>query len=66
MVDYLNKIICGDAIKELRRIDADSVALAVTSPPYWNLVDYGVPDQYGQCSYDDYLKQSCESRRYND
>ncbi|MCZ7584901.1 MAG: site-specific DNA-methyltransferase [Deltaproteobacteria bacterium] len=30
-------------------------ACAVTSPPYWNTVDYGVPGQIGAGSYDEYL-----------
>lgn len=57
MNDYINKIICGDALQELKNIESESIALAVTSPPYWNLVDYGVDGQYGQCSYDKYLEQ---------
>jgi DNA modification methylase len=57
MNDYINKIICGDALQELKNIPSDSIALAVTSPPYWNLVDYNVDGQYGQCPYDEYLEQ---------
>jgi len=29
--------------------------LAITSPPYWNTVDYGFKGQIGQSSYDKYL-----------
>lgn len=58
--NYINSIICGDAIKEMRLIDTNSISLIVTSPPYWNLVDYGVDGQYGQCSYEDYLDQMAE------
>jgi DNA modification methylase len=29
--------------------------LIVTSPPYWNLKDYGHPDQIGKSSYEEYL-----------
>lgn len=32
--DFLNKIICGDAISEMKRIPANSVDLIITSPPY--------------------------------
>src|SRR6266511_3482853 len=32
-----------------------SVDLVVTSPPYWNLKDYGHPEQIGTSSYEDYL-----------
>jgi DNA modification methylase len=57
MDSYVNRIICGDALTELGNISSESVALAVTSPPYWNLVDYEVDGQYGQCPYDEYLYQ---------
>lgn len=32
------KIIVGDARKELRKIESNSVKLVVTSPPYWNIL----------------------------
>ena len=32
--DYLNKIICGDAVEVMQKMPAKSVNLAVTSPPY--------------------------------
>ncbi len=31
--------------------------LIITSPPYWNLKDYGHPDEIGKESYDDYLER---------
>ncbi len=40
MID-LNKIYCGDASQILKDIDADSIDLVVTSPPYSNLRHYG-------------------------
>ena len=40
-------VIQGDAAEQLRRIRADSVHCAVTSPPYWGLRDYGVEGAYG-------------------
>lgn len=36
-------ILVGDALERLRRMPADSAHCCVTSPPYWNLRDYGVP-----------------------
>ena len=50
-----NSVICGDSRKTLQEIPSGSVRLIVTSPPYWDLVDYGVPDQIGQSSYQEYL-----------
>lgn len=55
--DLINKIICADALEEMSKIAPDSIALIVTSPPYWNLIDYEAPGQYGQCLYEDYLGQ---------
>ena len=36
----LNKIICGDAVKELKKMPDNSVDLIVTSPPYDNVRNY--------------------------
>jgi len=47
----------GDAATVLReKVHSDSIQLMVTSPPYWNVRDYGHPGQigYGQ-SLDEYL-----------
>lgn len=37
----------GDALTVLRHLPSKSVQCAVTSPPYWGLRDYNVPDQIG-------------------
>jgi len=48
-----HRIYFGDAVKVLKGFIADeSVQLMVTSPPYWNVRDYGHP---GQIGYGDYL-----------
>lgn len=52
-----DRIVCGDAVKVLHQLPADWCACAITSPPYWNTVDYGVPDQIGAGSYEHYLEQ---------
>ena len=41
-------IICGDAAESLSRIPNASVALTVTSPPYYRQRDYGVAGQIGR------------------
>lgn len=41
-------ILCGDAAEQLRTLDTDSVHCCVTSPPYFNLRDYGTPGQLGR------------------
>lgn len=43
----MNKIICGDALTVLRTLTDKSCRCCVTSPPYFNLRDYGVPGQIG-------------------
>jgi DNA modification methylase len=41
-----HKVIIGDA-REMREVPDQSVHLIVTSPPYWQLKDYGTPGQIG-------------------
>lgn len=41
------KILQGDCIEVMRKMDAESVDCVVTSPPYWGLRDYGVDGQMG-------------------
>ena len=48
-------IVCGDSRAVIREIPDESISLIVTSPPYWDLVDYGIPSQIGQSSYRQYL-----------
>lgn len=40
-------IVQGDALDVLRTLPGACVQTCVTSPPYWNLRDYGVPGQLG-------------------
>lgn len=57
---FINQIICGDAQTELRQLPAKSFDCVVTSPPYWNLRDYGISGQLGQeASPDDYVARLC-------
>ena len=53
--EWTNRIICGDAEGVLRRLPDGSVACIITSPPYWNFVDYGFEGQVGAGSYEEYL-----------
>ena len=50
-----NQIVCGDAASVLSRLPASFCACAVTSPPYWHTVDYGVQGQIGLGSFESYL-----------
>lgn len=43
----MEQIMCGDALECLKRLEPESVYTCVTSPPYYNLRDYGTPGQIG-------------------
>lgn len=43
----VNKIYCGDCVEVLKTFPSESVNCCVTSPPYFNLRDYGVDGQLG-------------------
>ena len=43
----METILCGDALEKLRTMEEESVHTCVTSPPYYNLRDYGTAGQIG-------------------
>ena len=50
-----HKIVFGDS-RSLNRMKDKSVQLIITSPPYWQLKDYGTEDQIGfNNSYEEYI-----------
>lgn len=50
-----HKIVIGDS-RKLNEIPDKSVQLIITSPPYWQLKDYGTEDQIGfNDSYEEYI-----------
>lgn len=54
-VKMLHRVILGDA-RSMTLIPDESVQLVVTSPPYWQLKDYGTSAQIGfDDSYEDYI-----------
>ena len=51
-----NNIYCGDCEDLMKEIDDNSIDLIVTSPPYWQLKDYGTENQIGfNDSYEEYI-----------
>lgn len=42
------KLLLGDAAEQLRTLEPESIHTCVTSPPYYNLRDYGVAGQIGR------------------
>ncbi len=50
-----HRIIFGDS-RQMNRVEENSVHLIVTSPPYWQLKDYGTDNQIGfHQSYEEYI-----------
>lgn len=43
--------------EDLEFLEPGSVDFFMTSPPYWNLKQYGHPDEIGQSSYEEYLER---------
>ncbi|MGL6184782.1 MAG: DNA-methyltransferase [Clostridium chrysemydis] len=42
-----NTILHGDVLEQLKLLPNESVDMCITSPPYWNLRDYGIKNQIG-------------------
>ena len=42
-----NQILAGDTVVWLQSIPDASIDMVITSPPYWNLRDYGCSGQIG-------------------
>lgn len=54
-METYHKIIFGDS-RNMEEIESSSIQLVVTSPPYWQLKDYGPANQIGfNDSYEDYI-----------
>ena len=50
-----HKIVRGDS-RQMKELPINSVHLVITSPPYWQLKDYGTDDQIGyNDSYENYI-----------
>lgn len=41
------KILLGNCVETIKTIESNSIQCCITSPPYYNLRDYGHPDQIG-------------------
>jgi DNA modification methylase len=46
-MDFLNRVLQGDALETLKGLPDECVQMCVTSPPYYGLRDYGVEGQIG-------------------
>ena len=53
MDQFINKFLVGNSLTKLKQMEDDSVDLIITSPPYWNAVEY---DKDINTDYDTYLE----------
>lgn len=51
------KIINADVLEGLKSLEDESIDCVITSPPYWQLRDYGYPEQWGlEPTFQEYLE----------
>ena len=54
----INKIYQGDSLQVLKTFPDEFVDTIITSPPYWELRDYGIKGQIGlEPTLEEYLKK---------
>ena len=52
----INKIINADVLEGLKSIESNSIDTIITSPPYFQLRDYGFAEQWGlEKTYQEYI-----------
>lgn len=57
----METVLLGDALEQLRGLEAESAYTCVTSPPYYNLRDYGTPGQIGmEATPEEYIEKLVE------
>lgn len=55
------KIIQGDVFEKIKIIEDKSIDCIITSPPYWQLRDYGVENQFGlEENFQEYIEKLCQ------
>ncbi len=52
-----DQLVYFTSAEDLSFLPAETVKFFMTSPPYWNLKDYGHPDEIGREDYDEYLER---------
>lgn len=57
----INKIYNMDCLEGIKLLPDNSIDCCVTSPPYWNLRDYGTEGQLGlEANFNDYINRLCD------
>lgn len=56
-MEIAGQIVHFGSSEDMSGVKDESVSLFVTSPPYWNLKDYGHDSQIGNSSYEEYLER---------
>lgn len=57
---FVNQVIQSDTLTLLRQLPDECIALSVTSPPYWDVVDYQSGGQIGHTDYETYIANLLE------
>ncbi|MEI9909645.1 MAG: hypothetical protein WDO71_08190, partial [Bacteroidota bacterium] len=56
---HINKIIFGDALETIKEFPDESIDCVITSPPYWQMRNYGWKGQWGlEQTYLAYLEKT--------
>jgi len=56
----MNKIICGEALAELKKLPDECADCIITSPPYYALRDYQIEGQLGlEPTFQEYISKLC-------
>lgn len=56
-----NRVYRADAFSFMRSLPDNSIDMVITSPPYWNLRDYGVNGQLGlEPTFGEYINKLCD------
>lgn len=56
----INQIHQAGALEALRDLPDECIALSITSPPYWNVIDYQSDGQIGHSDYETYIEDLLE------
>lgn len=60
MSKWINKVHLGNSLKVMKELPDNSIDAVITSPPYWNLRDYGNDEQIGnEPHFKDFINNLC-------